>query len=413
MGFPSTRTSLFLGLCSLSLAAGLSEGPKEPRLSIFNIIKFQNSACTGSGTRNGTCFTEAECENAGGVKSGSCADGFGVCCVKTIAIGGATSVNESYIVHTTAQTINIGANTYTVCPSSVDVCRIRFDFTIFNLAPPFFLAAPGAAAGGFTGGAIGDCVRDTFVITSSGGSATPVICGVNTGQHMIVDNDGGGCSCVNVGIFDATFTTRAFDIKVTQYRCGEEAGGPGGCLQYFEQAQNNIRSFNFPVTARGANFADTVVHLSSQEYTVCIRRAAGMRQICYIACTSQAAAPVTMTASSFGLSLATITAINSAVGSMCTSDYITIPNGQAIVAAAGANVIVGNQRFCGRLLQTASAIVDGGGNTVSVCSTSVPFRLGVHTDEDEFEANHAMLNNAESFGFPGGILGFNICYLQN
>merc|ERR1712038_2123598 len=151
MGFPSTRTSLFLGLCSLSLAAGVSETPKEPRLSIFNIIKFQNTACKGSGTRNGTCFTEAECDNNSGVKSGSCADGFGVCCVTTIAIGGAASVNESYIVHTTGQTINVGANTYTVCPTSADVCRIRFDFMKFTLAPPASMSTTASTGGGFKG----------------------------------------------------------------------------------------------------------------------------------------------------------------------------------------------------------------------------------------------------------------------
>ncbi len=31
--------------------------------------------------RNGTCFTEAECSSRGGTNAGSCASGFGVCCV--------------------------------------------------------------------------------------------------------------------------------------------------------------------------------------------------------------------------------------------------------------------------------------------------------------------------------------------
>ena len=30
---------------------------------------------------NGTCYTAEECSNRDGVESGTCADGFGVCCV--------------------------------------------------------------------------------------------------------------------------------------------------------------------------------------------------------------------------------------------------------------------------------------------------------------------------------------------
>ena len=28
-------------------------------------------------------------------------------------------------------------------------------------------------------------------------------------------------------------TSRSWEIKVTQYECGDENGGPDGCLQYF------------------------------------------------------------------------------------------------------------------------------------------------------------------------------------
>ena len=37
--------------------------------------------CVGSSSRNGTCYTESECEDKGGTAAGSCADGFGVCCI--------------------------------------------------------------------------------------------------------------------------------------------------------------------------------------------------------------------------------------------------------------------------------------------------------------------------------------------
>ena len=34
-----------------------------------------------------------------------------------------------------------------------------------------------------TGGAIGDCINDQFILSSSGNQASPIICGFNTGQH--------------------------------------------------------------------------------------------------------------------------------------------------------------------------------------------------------------------------------------
>ena len=44
-------------------------------------------------------------------------------------------------------------------------------------------------------------------------------------------------------------------------------------------------SFNFPNQARGAAVSDDVVHLSSQRYSICIRKPAGTTRVCYIPCT--------------------------------------------------------------------------------------------------------------------------------
>ena len=32
----------------------------------------------------------------------------------------------------------------------------------------------------------GDCIYDTFTVTTPGSTAPPVICGYNTGQHMYI-----------------------------------------------------------------------------------------------------------------------------------------------------------------------------------------------------------------------------------
>ena len=45
------------------------------------LSRFQNGPCAGGNNMNGTCYTEAECESRGGTNGGTCASGFGVCCI--------------------------------------------------------------------------------------------------------------------------------------------------------------------------------------------------------------------------------------------------------------------------------------------------------------------------------------------
>merc|ERR1719412_3445269 len=71
--------------------------PQKKLISTFQIVRFPNDACVGSNSRNGTCYTSAECSDKGGTSSGSCADGFGVCCTFLIqACGSSTSENITY-----------------------------------------------------------------------------------------------------------------------------------------------------------------------------------------------------------------------------------------------------------------------------------------------------------------------------
>jgi len=122
---------------------------RDSRFSLFQIIKFANEPCIGS-NRNGTCFTKAECENEGGTESGSCADGFGVCCIRILGDGDSTSLNQSYIYQASSTSLGVGSRQYTICPCSSDVCRIKFDFTSFNLAAPF-TGTSGATSSGEDG----------------------------------------------------------------------------------------------------------------------------------------------------------------------------------------------------------------------------------------------------------------------
>merc|ERR1711884_308983 len=359
-----------LGFAFLAIisSAHCEESNRDARFSIFQIIKFANEPCEG-GTRNGTCFTTQECEDQGGTDSGSCADGFGVCCSIVLTEGGSSSLNQTYMVQDASTTVEEGTMMYTICPCSADVCRIRFDFTQFMLAAPYVPDdGAGTGKGADHAAATGDCLTDTFSI-SGPNSGTPVICGTNDGQHMIVDTDGTSCLTVNFGIGAADGTSRNWDIMTTQYRCGEEAGGPPGCLQWNMAAQGDVRSFNFPRQARGAAVADTTTHLSSQRYSICIRRPTGTTSICYIPCTYVAMDGNANVQQSFGLSTANGDEQSSVSDTRCLQDYIEIIGGTTAAIAAAGKMSDMNM-WCGRNFATATDVNFVNAAAASVCTAS-------------------------------------------
>jgi len=267
--------------------------------------------------------------------------------------------------------------------------------------------------------ATGDCLTDTFSI-SGPMAGTPIICGVNDGQHMIVDTDGTNCLTVNFGIGGTTGTTRNWDIMTTQYRCGEEAGGPPGCLQWHMEGAGSVRSFNFPRQAPNDPVADTVTHLSSQRYSICIRRPTGTTTICYIPCTYvDAAAQIANTQQSFGLSVAGGDDESVVSGTECEQDYIEIIGGTK-AAIADAGKASDNNMWCGRNFATADTLA-GAATTAampveSVCTASAPFRIRVNFNEDEYRTDKtgqtidSDYTDGEFLKRPGGIVGFSLCY---
>ena len=93
---------------------------------IFNVVRFPNTACGSANNFNGTCYTASECSALGGSSSGSCASGFGVCCVFSLACGGRTNANTSYATITSfSTTSDRDPCTYTYCKCSDDVCKLR------------------------------------------------------------------------------------------------------------------------------------------------------------------------------------------------------------------------------------------------------------------------------------------------
>ena len=65
---------------------------------MFQIVTFPNAECTATTGDTGTCVTRAECQDRGGAVSGSCALGFGACClVIHTTCGGSLPHNCTYL----------------------------------------------------------------------------------------------------------------------------------------------------------------------------------------------------------------------------------------------------------------------------------------------------------------------------
>merc|ERR1711902_117294 len=316
---------------------------KQGRIGIFNVVKFPNDVCKGSGSMNGTCYTKEECSNRAGTASGSCAEGFGTCCFLFLL--------EVHQVKTTH-----------ICTS---VSRIRLDFT------KFVLAAPGAVVLSSLKTlttSIGACLTDTFTVSGSG-KAAPVICGTNTGHHMIVDSNGVDCISANF-VFGGETATREYHILVTQYDKSNAMGGPPGCLQYYTGSTGTIATFNW--------VDRTSVHLQNQDYNICFRQNAGICGICF----SETATSWSKTTGTFGVAITSIAGTtNALVGTSCITDYVVIPNSITTLTASTAaatlksttvTVSATDGKHCGRILGAAA-----GTASKTVCTNTTPFTLGV------------------------------------
>ena len=162
---------------ALQVRASLTSPCHCVPVSLYDYVTMSRlSRVTMSGTY-GTCYAATECEALGGSSLGQCAGGFGVCCSLTGSCGGRTSVNNTYF---TAGDSPSSPCQFTVCKTSDEVCQIRLNFDTFDIGQPSNTQAGDGLAGQRT-----QCVDAQFSVTGDG-SSPPVICGTNTGHHMIV-----------------------------------------------------------------------------------------------------------------------------------------------------------------------------------------------------------------------------------
>lgn len=96
-----------------------------------------------------------------------------------------------------------------VQPCSDNVCQLRIEFQDLSLAPPN-----------------GDGICNTDVLMVSGGaSRVPVLCGENSGQHVVVDFLGTNAITLTIRATAGYTFGRHWHIRLTQINCDSQYRG--------------------------------------------------------------------------------------------------------------------------------------------------------------------------------------------
>ncbi|XP_050592219.1 uncharacterized protein LOC126923126 isoform X1 [Bombus affinis] len=346
-----------------------SQRGREKRLfPLFTLVKFDNNVCVGLNGENGTCIAASECSKRGGVSSGVCANGYGVCCIVTVSCGETTSNNNTYFVNPNYPSTFDGTIScqLTLVKSHPTVCQFRLDFLQFNIRGPETTNH--------------QCIYDQFIV--SGGNPVPTICGNNVGNHIYVDAGLGQTNPVTL-----TFVTsgnsfaRSWKVRVSQIRCNTIYRAEEGCLQYFTGISGQIKSFNYD--------PNTGLQLSNQDYSICIRMERNFCGIQYMACpvddkdavVANDGATMARMARSNGFTLTGNTQamqIASMTGAACQTDWLTIPCASN-TGRLPTSMMTCIDRICGGTFNAENQNL----NASSVISTVKPFRLIFHTDSVE------------------------------
>lgn len=416
--------------------------------SLFSVVTFQNTECTSEtsvsgGATHGTCFTSTECTDKGGMQSGNCASGFGVCCV-FLNTGGATSTitenrtrlrNSEFPSTATAATATTIA--YTVNKMSSDICQLRLDFTTF------IIAGPSNTVESIPAGAGTNC-QDTLVITTTDVTAwtstpTGTLCGTLSGEHLYVDLTHTAADAATITLSTIAAVTpavggRMWDIKTSQIECFATYRAPQGCQRFFTEDTGKIISYNFarvtgaPAPAAGPS-QNSGLELPLQNVNTCIRRAKNMCCVEYQPCASYAGialADATHTGGAdegngdvgvwneaWSLDLLLWPYIEQAeqanlgmIDSQCLSDYVEIPSSWSASCGAGTSSMRGtiNTRYCGARLGYNGQRQDAIGSSTPVCDCSEPFLVTHKSDDsnDKGGIGGLAIANTNTLGLPRG-----------
>lgn len=349
--------------------------------SLFSIVQFPNEECTSLTTSStfGTCYSTSDCTSRGGSADGTCAAGFGVCCVITMSTcGGSISTNTTYIQnpgYPTAYTpATTGTCAYTISKVSDNICTLRLDFQTFS--------------GFATSTATAGTCSDTFVAAGQSGVNPPTICGTNTDYHMYVEFGASATDSITLtNTWASTTSGKSYNILTRQIACDASWKPPTDCVQYFTGISNSVKSYNFA----GGQL------LAGQGYTNCIRTEKGY-------CSIQWKESSTTSPDPFGLMAGTATGIGANGGNLCANTYVHIPN-LSPNGIAGIPVLPTTataQAFQNQVCGVGFGVEQGTTGTVPSALVSIqkPFVLGVYT-------------NAPGTALTANVAtGFNLDYTQ-
>ncbi|XP_026469592.1 uncharacterized protein LOC113373514 [Ctenocephalides felis] len=234
-------------------------------LDLFSIIKFENKPCSLEydllETTDGTCYHKTECDRLGGLAVGSCAKGFGVCCIFSLKCGDMSLQNVSYFE---SPGFPKPTSSKLACAITVvalpGVRQFRLDFLSFEMQPP----------------TNGDCIEDQLLISGQMGNKLPPMCGINTGQHMYLDVS--QSNFLMVSALTNSDRLRQYRIKITQLT--PEQNVPDGCLQHYDDLDGRIESFNYADSSRILD-ARRPGYFNNMNYAICITRKPGRCAVTY------------------------------------------------------------------------------------------------------------------------------------
>jgi len=391
---------------------------------LFSVVQFPNDVCTTtSGTyTNGTCITSSECANNGGTSQGTCAAGFGVCCVYTYTTSGSIiTQNVSYVVNPSypsnyAPSSTPATVTYTVNKASCDVCRLRLDFEAFQLTAPELAANPR-----------GKCSTDYMILkttahqTVSSASGNygnyPYLCGTNAGQHAYLDMS---CTCTDTATIDIVVgdaVTNTWKVKITQYSCDDpDVASSEGCFQYFTGESGSFESFGLASSSM----------ICGHNYATCIRPLDGYCCIEYTPTTWDLGAmnPATPATSAVDCDGATATAATACTSAQsCQKNFVIIPGAISPQTCKNDGTLCflppnGPERYCGTMLIPEGHVDDAATgtrlNTIKTCQR--PFRTfastgdcGSPTDTDFTSTGISAVSNTDG---DEGVTGWAFTYRQ-
>lgn len=216
-------------------------------------------------------------------------------------------------------------------------------------------------------GPSGDGICNTDAITITGGASNvPVICGENSGQHVIVDFDNGNPILITIAATSTYTFGRHWFIRATQINCDAlnrgihkqlhtfneiaysiwfflSSAAPSGCLQYHLSESGIVRSFNYspsPNSQPNSIGVEGSRQVANLAYGICFKVISSC-SITYSVLTSDVYS-FTLTGDVGAVDPA-ILSTSTLQEQTCTTDYVIIPN----PSQNGTALNSGSDRFCG------------------------------------------------------------------